>query len=112
MSYRILQINQILKKEISLVLQSILPEDFGLVTVVDVQATTDLKNATVWISILDASKEKPLICFLKKNAFNIKKAISPRIKFKFNPNLLFKIDESAESIIKIDKIIKEINQKK
>ncbi|OIP24521.1 hypothetical protein AUK11_03145 [bacterium CG2_30_37_16] len=78
-----------------------------MVTVRDVFLTGDLKNAEVWVSILNGD-ETQVLEDLNKNRFNIQRIINSKIVMKFIPKIVFKIDHSGEYVEKIDNIFKTI----
>lgn len=109
-SRRLGRINEVIRRELALVLSEELPEDFGMITVSDVQTSPDLKNAKVFISIVDSNKSEKIISYLNKHSFNYMKRISPRIRFKYLPNLLFQEAKASQNLQRISDLLDQIKK--
>lgn len=96
-------------------LQSELP---GLVTVGRVQIPADLRLAKVYVSIMNINNTSEVaridqldkaIDILQSWARDIQEEIGKKLKMKYLPKLTFYPDESTEKILKIEKILSEMN---
>lgn len=97
-------------------LQSELP---GLVTVARVHVPADLRTANVYVSLLNIAEEKSgdqkvkdlesTIDTLQSWAKDIQSEIDRKLKMKYLPKLTFFPDESTEKILKIEKILSNID---
>lgn len=99
-------------------LQSELP---GLITVTRVQIPADLRQARVYVSLLqtqpDELNQAPGVKILE-NAIDVLQSWAPEIqdeighklKMKYLPKLTFFADESTEKILKVEKIISQLSQ--
>lgn len=110
MSFRILRINQLLKKEISNILEKKLSGNFGIVTVNRVETSPDLKKAAVFISLLEENYTKSLLEELEKIKREIQREINKKVPLKYTPLLEFKIDKSLDNTLKIEEILKKIKE--
>lgn len=97
----------------------------GLITVARVQIPADLRQARVFVSLLqinpdelqlnlnDKSQQKVLkkaVGILQHWAPDIQEEIGRKVQLKYLPKLTFFADESTEKILKIEKIISKVSQ--
>lgn len=112
MSYRAGRLAETIKKEISNILRDEIKDPrIGFVTVTDVEVSLDLRNAKIYFSVLgDKDKRKGTIDVLNKANGFIRSELGRRIRLRFTPELLFKIDESLDHGIKIMEILEEVKE--
>lgn len=108
------KVNEMLKKEISLVIDQELknPNITGIISVTKVKTALDLKTARVYISLLNCKSKKNTIEGLKNASGYIRSEIAKRVNMRYTPELTFEIDESMEYGSRIESILKEIMPKK
>lgn len=94
-------------------LQSELP---GLVTVGRVQIPADLRQARVYVSLLNINTDvinheqlNQAVKTLQSWAPEIQNEIGHQLKMKYLPKLTFFADESTEKILKIEKLLADIH---
>ena len=112
--YRKEKINELLKRKLSsLIFKEIKdPRIKGLITVTDVEISTDLKNAKVYISIFGINEEKKKKCLkgLQNSSNFLQYRLSKMTKLRYTPELKFTYDTSIEKgfniIEKLDNIKK------
>ena len=75
-------------------------------TVVEVQISSDLMLATVFVRTLFAGKEDALLEALNKNRKYIRGLIAPKLEMKFTPDIRFRIDTALDYANKIDAILR------
>ena len=111
---RLNRINEELKKEISQIISFELknPDITGLLSVTRAKITPDLKYAKVYVSMLNSKNEEKTLEALKQSAGFIRSLIAKRINLRITPELVFEKDDSMEYGMKIDSILKELNQEK
>ena len=103
-----------IKKEIAKLIQEELRDPrIGFATVTDVEVTNDLRICKIFISVLgdEKSKKSTLIALEHAKGF-IKKLIADRVKLRFTPDVLFRLDQTAEYGEHIDEIFKKIDLEK
>lgn len=102
-----------MKREIvSIIRQDIKdPRVDGLVSVTDVEVTNDLSYAKIFISKYGTaySREEALKGLEKASGF-IRSELSKRLKMRYVPELIFKLDDSLEYGAKIETILNNINE--
>ena len=111
---RVERIAQEIKREISNILsQELRDPRLGFVTITYVEVSADLKNAKVHYSVLgDKKKEESTTIALKKATGFVRKLIGERLNLRFNPEIIFKFDKSIAYSIKIEEVLKEIEDDK
>ena len=107
------KVDAMLKREIATILNEKLSmEEAGLITVTQVVTADDLKDATVWVSVLGADVSL-VVDNLNEKVWEIKSYLKEReIKLKYLPNLHFKADRTAEKAARVDELLKEIEKEK
>ena len=107
---RLDRINELLRREISTVLQQDFEWVETLVTVTDVEITEDLKEAKVWISVIGKKPASFVLEKLEKRRGFIQSAIAKRIVLRNTPRLLFREDASAQRGVSLVNLIDDIDQ--
>lgn len=107
MSQRIQRVNELLKREISAVLQKDFEWSGAMVTVSDVDVTQDLKEAKVFVSVL-GGHTPAILEELSQNRGMIQSRISKRMTMKQTPVLSFRTDTSAERGVDIVNLLDEV----
>jgi len=105
MSQRIKRINELLKREVS---QIILKEiDFYniLVTITEVNTSSDLRQAKIKISSLPQEKNELALEIIKKNIFQIQKEINKKLQMNPIPRLVFEIDKTEIKAQRIEELL-------
>jgi ribosome-binding factor A len=100
-SARIIRVNELLKREIAVDLPRLFSSsnfDTGSVTVTKVETGSDLRDATVYVSIFGHEETRPgMISFLNRHRKEIQARMSQHVILKYTPRLYFKLDDSIES---------------
>ncbi len=109
MSRRIERVNELLRREISTVIQHDYEWSGLMVTVSSVEVTQDLKEGKVWIGVIGGSSE-PVIEKLNKAHGAIQKAVMKRVVLKSTPVLAFRHDDSAERGVEIVNLLEEVDR--
>ena len=88
------------------------PNITGLVSVTKVKVSPDLKNARVYISIINSKSKKNTLEGIKNATGFIRTELAKKINLRYTPELVFEIDDSIEYGDRIENILKEIMPKK
>lgn len=83
----------------------------GMISVTKVKVSPDLREARVYISILNAKSKKNTMEALNKSKGFIRSELAKRINMRYTPDIRFEIDESMEYGSRIENILKEIMPK-
>jgi ribosome-binding factor A len=85
----------------------------GLVTIAKVSMPADLRAAKVYVSVLGTDDErKNTIETLQKRSFEIQKFIGDHLRMRFCPKLTFFADDTTEHVLKVDRILHELEEQK
>ena len=79
-----------------------------LVSVTDVEVTSDLSYAYIYVSILGGDEESTLDG-LKSACGYIRREVGKNIKIRHTPEIIFKIDDSLLKGMYMDELIKKVN---
>ncbi len=115
MSIRIEKINSEIKKVISHIINFELfnPKLKGLmISVVDVDTTTDLEFSKVYVSVFPEQENDEVINTLKTCIPFIRRTLAKKINLRYTPKLLFFLDNSMKNASHIDDLIHNINKAK
>ena len=82
----------------------------GMVTVTKVKVSDDNSWAKVYVTFLDKNREKKLED-LKNAKWLIRSELAKKLTIRRTPDITFTIDDSFEKGEKIEKIIRELNEK-
>jgi len=105
-----------IQKELSKIIRDDLNDprlsDTAAVSVIEVRVTNDLSFADCYISVLgDTTKKEDVLDALNQAKGYIKMLIGDRMRLRSMPEFRFKLDESIEYGVYMDKLIKETIEK-
>lgn len=117
-SQRMIRINEEIKRALSETIKMGIKDprlQDVLVSIVEVDATNDLKTAKVYVSVLaDDEKKKDVMMGLKTAGGYIRRELARKVNLRNTPELLFELDNSieysAKMFKKIDEVIRESEQ--
>lgn len=106
MSFRIDQVNQVMRQEISPYIARIKDKYVKLFTLIEVDTTSDLDQAVVWVSAMTDYElsDKQLIQIIKNHTQDMFPALGKRVKLKKFPKIRFKIDHGQENVTRVEHI--------
>ncbi len=109
---RVDKIAHAIKKEVSTIVHSELNDPrLGFVTITEVEMSPDLRVAKVSFSVLGKEEEfKKSKEALDSSSGFIRKLIAERIKLRFTPEFIFKIDKSIEYSVRVEEILNKIKE--
>lgn len=111
MTNRLVRVCEVLKRELSLLMQKKIAMKFDapLVSVAAVDITPDLKHAHFYITAYgnDAQKRAALIT-LEQNRPMLQHEVSKRVKLKNTPHFHFHLDESIERGVRVLRVMDEL----
>jgi ribosome-binding factor A len=111
MSHRIEKFENLIKEEISLIFLFKLKDPlFGFVTITTVKVSPDLKNAKIYISVLEKEKREEVLGKITGQSKYIRSELASRIRVKFVPELKFFIDDTIDYVEKIEGLIRKIHE--
>jgi ribosome-binding factor A len=110
---RAARVGDLIRAEVAdIIMNKIKHKSLGFVTVTDAKISDDLRNATVYLSVLNAEDKKKTVRKLNESASFIKGELGRRLKMRYVPQLTFVIDEAVEYGRKIDKLLDHISSER
>ena len=114
-NYRGGRINEEVKREVSNIIQNEIkdPRLTAMVSVTDVKVTRDLRYAKVFVSIFGKNDEEKNNTFvaLKNASGYIRKEIGQRNNLRYNPQIIFELDDSINYGMHIEELIQRVKDK-
>lgn len=103
---------QKVEKELREIISQTLPEciyleDNVLLTVVRVQAASDLRTAKVFISVFPDEAAPDVMHELEEVRVDIQSQVSKKIRMKYLPKLTWMLDKTLDQMVKMHETIKE-----
>ncbi|MBK8746851.1 MAG: 30S ribosome-binding factor RbfA [Saprospiraceae bacterium] len=115
MSFRKLQIAELLRRNISIVLQADGHYIYGpeaMVTVTSVNVTPDLALAKVYLSIFNSENKQAVLLELEAAIHEVKKNLYNRIRKHVRrvPDIVFYLDDTLDEIHKVDEMMRKLRE--
>jgi len=103
------RVGDLIREEIAdIIMHKLRDPRIGFVTVTDAEVSEDLRHATIYLSVLDDARRNDTLSIIKASASFIRGELGKRLRIKYIPFLTFRIDESIEYGMKIDRLLDEI----
>ncbi|MGB0992351.1 MAG: 30S ribosome-binding factor RbfA [Akkermansiaceae bacterium] len=109
MSQRLDRINELLRREISTVVQRDFEFKNALVTISAAEITQDLREAKVFVSVLGGHGHR-VIEQLEQKRGMIQSRIAKRVVLRCTPILMFRLDSSAERGVEMVNLLDEVEK--
>ena len=113
---RIDRINEEIQRELASLIPTVKdPRVTGMISVMAVDTTTDLRYAKVFISILDKSDEQQVMRGRKSAAGWLRRELGHRLQLRYTPELSFVLDESIDkgahilAMLRDPNVVKPVN---
>ena len=106
------RVADLLKEEVAKMLLSEVkdPRVQGLVTVISVKVTRDLRHASFFVTVLGGlPEEKAAIRGLQKASGFIRRSLGKRLRMRRIPELHFKLDETVKAQERIEGLLRKIH---
>jgi ribosome-binding factor A len=113
-SHRIERVEELLKRELSEILQHGLKDPrIGFITVSRVKVSADLRHAKVFVSVMGKPevRERSMEGLVSACGY-VQRELGSRVKMKFLPHLEFVLDNSLNHGFHIMEILKKIDSEK
>lgn len=107
---RLDRVNQLIKEEISLLLQRGLKDPgLGFVSVTDVEVSKDLRTARVYVSVLGSDEKwTSSLAALDRARGYIRSWLTPRLRLRVVPQISFHPDRSMAHAAHIQKLLADL----
>ncbi len=112
MSQRTERVDELLRQEIGRILaKDVQDPHIGFATVTDVQTTSDLRHARVWVSVIGGAPERTeTLAALERAMGYVRHELGLRLRIRRIPALHVALDESAERGTRVMRILDELEQ--
>jgi ribosome-binding factor A len=109
MADRMRRVNEAVRQVLSEALPELKDPRIGFVTVTGVQTTSDLRHATVFVSVLGSAKKRKATLDGLAAAHGVLQAeLARELRMKRTPQLTFEYDRSVEEGVRMSKLIDEL----
>lgn len=108
MKHRKLRVNELLKRELSIIIAREISFGDALVTVNHVDVTADLKNAHVYVSVL--GPDVNVLSQLEEHRIPLQTELARHVVLKYTPHLNFHLDHSIERGTRVIEILQQIER--
>ncbi len=105
------RVSALIQRELSQVIQRDVKDPrVAFCTVTHVEVSSDLKYVDVKVSVIGGNEQKEnTLIGLKSAAGFLRREISKRLSLRYSPELRFSLDDSVDHLMKIDGLLKEID---
>lgn len=107
MKHRLLRVNELIKRELSILITREITFENALVTINQVDVTSDLKSAHVYVSVLGSGRATAMKQ-LEENRATLQADLARHVVLKYTPHLIFHLDDSIERGTRVIEILQEI----
>ncbi len=110
-SNKISRINEDIQRIISSLLRNVKDPrvNQGLISVTDVETTSDLRYSKIYLSVMGLTDEKELMKGLKSASGYLCRELGAQLKLRYTPELVFVLDKSIEHGAKISEILSNLD---
>ncbi len=110
MGERMRRVNEALREVLSEGIGELKDPRIGFVTVTGVRASTDLRQATVFVSVLGSKKKRDAtLAGLESGRAPLQARVNRELHLKRTPQLRFEYDQTIEEGVRLSKLIDELS---
>jgi len=110
MAERMRRVNEALREVLSEGIGALKDPRIGFVTVTGVRASTDLRQATVFVSVLGSEKKRDAtLAGLESSRAPLQARVNRELHLKRTPQLRFEYDQTIEEGVRLSKLIDELS---
>ena len=107
---RTARINELVREVLADEIERLADPRFGFLTVTGCDVTADLRQATVYYSVLGAAdKHEEAADALKAATVHLKAVLGRQVRMKYTPNLVFREDPAVAEGERVEQIIRSLN---
>jgi ribosome-binding factor A len=105
---RLERVAELLRQQLAIMIEETFPDEVGMVTVTDITLSSDIKNATVYISCFDKKSEVRVLEILNDKTKDFQRVLGRQLRMRYTPKLNFKFDKGLEKINRVEEILEGI----
>lgn len=110
---RMRKVNELLREVIAESIGSLKDPGIGFITITGVDTSPDLRTAVVFYSVLGSEEEQAATAAaLRRAGPHLQEMVGAQVRMKYTPRLSFRVDPSIEEGIKIDRLLKDLEDEK
>jgi len=112
---RTARVNEVVREVLADELERLSDPRFGFLTVTGVEVTPDLRQATVWYSVLTPEDgaapghEHDTADALKSATPHLQSVIGRQVRMKYTPHLVFREDPAIRTGERVDEILRQLH---
>ena len=111
MTGRMRRVNESLREVLSEGIGSLKDPRIGFVTVTGVDTSPDLRQATVYVSVLGSEKKRDAtLAGLQSSHGVLQSRVNHELRLKRTPQLTFEYDPTVERGVRLSRLIDELNE--
>ena len=113
MNPRIPKINQLLQEELgTILLRELELPDGVLVTVTRVDASGNLQEAKVYISVMPEARYEEVMLELKREIFNIQQTLNKKLRMRPVPRIRWAVETKTAEAQRIEELLEKTREEK
>src|SRR4029078_8867646 len=110
MSNRMRRVNESLRAVLAEAIGELKDPRIGFVTVTGVDTSPDLRQATVYVSVLGSEKKREATMDgLQSSHGGLQSRVNSELRLKHTPQLTFEYDPTVERGVRLSRLIDELN---
>lgn len=107
---RSVRVSDLIREEVAdIVMNKIKHKTIGFITVTGAKVSSDLRNAIIYLSVLNEDEKIKTVRKLNESKQFIKGELGKRLRMKYIPKITFEIDQAVEYGRKIDKLLDDMD---
>ncbi len=112
MSSRIKKVNQLMKEEVSQVVNKDVQTARSLITVTRVDTSPDLNQSKVYISVMPEEKRQEAMEQLKEQIYDIQQKVNKRLNMRPVPRIRFIKEQKSKEAARVEAILEKLKRLK
>jgi ribosome-binding factor A len=109
-SHRIERVSELVKREVSAIVQQLSLADCGFVTITAAEISPDLKEGRIFLSVIGSAAQKQhALDALDRQHGHIQHELAGRIVLKYTPRLKFLLDDTEDRASRIEHLLDELD---
>ena len=109
-SARLRRVDEAIKEVVSETIPTLKDPRIGFVTVTGVVTTSDLAQATVWLSVYGSEKQqRDTLAGLERASGLLQASVNRQLHLRRTPQLVFQYDRSVEHGVRLTQLIDELD---
>lgn len=106
---RATRLAEVIRTETADILRGLRDPRLGFVSITEVEVSADLRHARVYVSVLgDETAKSQTMAALARARGRIRSALAARVRIRFVPEILFRLDDSIERGERVVSLLREV----